>query len=141
MGDGGVSDMIPPFEDDGYLPPGVHAATLNEIEERFGIGSELRRAQMQSLRWLVELARRAGAQKIIVNGSFVCDRAEPNDVDCVLLLDPLYPKDVSAAEELGEGLPFVEMYLVEPDDYDYFVNRFFAFDREDRPKGMLEVIL
>ncbi len=75
--------MIPAFNDKGYLPPGLHQATVKEIHARFGRDSGLRRVQMESLRWLVELARRAGARRIVVNGSFVTDKLEPNDVDCV----------------------------------------------------------
>jgi hypothetical protein len=65
--------MIPAFNDDGYLPPPVHSATLDEVEERFGRESELRRVQMQSIRWLVDLAIRAGIERIVLNGSFVTD--------------------------------------------------------------------
>jgi len=28
--------MIPPFDERGHLPPGIHPATLDEIAERFG---------------------------------------------------------------------------------------------------------
>ena len=52
--------MIPPFDEQGYLPPGIHSATLEELVSRFGCGSELRRVQAESLRWLVDAARRAG---------------------------------------------------------------------------------
>ena len=52
--------MIPEFDQYGNLPPGLHRATLDEIAGRFGWQSELRRVQMESLRWPVELARRAG---------------------------------------------------------------------------------
>ena len=65
--------MIPPFDDSGFLPPGVHPATLKEIEARFGRESELRRVQMESVRWMVDLAIRAGVQRIVLNGSFVTD--------------------------------------------------------------------
>lgn len=75
--------MIPSFTDEGLLPPGVHPATLAEITERFGASSELRRAQMESIRWMVTLAIRAGVERIVLNGSFVTDIMEPNDVDCV----------------------------------------------------------
>jgi hypothetical protein len=34
--------MIPPFNDDGYLPAGTHPATLDEVAARFGHESELR---------------------------------------------------------------------------------------------------
>jgi Family of unknown function (DUF6932) len=133
--------MIPSFDDNGNLPPGVYPATIEEIAERFGKETEIRRAQMQSLRWLCEIARRAGVTKIAVNGSFISEMAEPNDVDCALLLGADYPKDEASAQELTEGLPFVQMYLEGEKGYNYFVEKFFATDREDVPKGMVEVTL
>ena len=63
--------MIPPFDEHGYLPPGIHRATLDEIEARFGLEPELRRVQMESLRWLVEIAQRAGVERLIVNGGLM----------------------------------------------------------------------
>ena len=131
--------MIPSCNDDGYLPPGVHRATLEEIAARFGQESELRRAQMESLRWLVELAWRAGVQRIIVNGSFVTEKLEPNDVDCVLLIGPEFPRDAAAEGELLSGLPFVNMELVDSDAFLQFTERTFATDRNLVPKGMVEV--
>lgn len=101
--------MIPPFEDSGFLPPGVHPATLAEIEARFGRESELRRAQMESVRWMVDLAVRAGVQRIVLNGGFVTDIIEPNDVGCALLLAVDYPRDTPGSEELVKGLPFLEI--------------------------------
>ena len=90
------AEMIPPFEDNGYLPPGIHRATLDEIETRFAHESELRQVQIESLRWLVDLAKRAGVERIVINGSFVTDIPEPNDVDCVLLIGPNFPHDPGA---------------------------------------------
>jgi len=80
-------------------------------------------------------------QRIILNGSFVTDIMEPNDVDCVLLIGPETPKDPAAEEELTQGLPFLDISLVGPKDFDYFVQRFFALDRAERSKGMIEVVL
>ena len=65
--------MIPRFDESGFLPPGVHPATLDEIEARFARESELRRVQMDSVRWMVELAKRAGVLRVVLNGSFVTD--------------------------------------------------------------------
>jgi hypothetical protein len=95
--------MIPPFDDSGWHPPGVHGAALAEIEERFGRQSELRRVEMESVRWMVELAVRAGAQRIVSNGSFVTDIMKPNDVDCVLLFIPGRRRDRAANKELAGG--------------------------------------
>ena len=132
--------MIPYLTENGYLPAGVHIATVEEIAERFGYQSELRRVEMESLRWLVDLAWRAGAVRIIVNGSFVSDVLEPNDVDCVLLTPSGFPLDSVAEKELLEGLPFVTLHLGEEDVFDLFVGLFFASDRQGMPKGMIEVI-
>jgi hypothetical protein len=131
--------MIPHFNDEGYLPPGIHRATLEEIATRFGQESEIRQAQMESLRWLIELARRAGAQRIIVNGSFVTDKLEPNDVDCVLLIGADFPRDATAEAELLAGLPFINLELVDAEGFQQFTERTFATDRDLIPKGMVEV--
>lgn len=131
--------MIPPFDDFGYLPPGVHPATLTEIEERFGCQSELRRVQMESVRWMVDLAVRAGVERIILNGSFTTDIMEPNDVDCVLLTGRDVPLDESAEAELRAGLPFLDLAIVRRKDFDALVDVVFASDRHEVPKGMVEV--
>jgi hypothetical protein len=132
--------MIPEFNDNGYLPPGIHPATLNEIAARFGHESELRRVQMESLRWMVELAWQAGVLRIVVNGSFVTEKWEPNDVDCVLLIDDDYPRDMVVNEELLEGLPFLTMEIVREDAFRQLTERTFANDRYHVPKGMIEVL-
>jgi hypothetical protein len=133
--------MIPEFNDDGYLPAGIHRATLDEIAARFGQEPELRRAQMDSLRWLVDLAKRVGVQRLIVNGSFVTDKWEPNDVDCVLLRGLLFPLDESADAELWAGLAFIQMALVGQKEFDLYVEEIYATDRHAKAKGMVEVIL
>ncbi len=132
--------MIPPLDSDGYLPPGIHRATVEEIKARFGHESELRRVLMESLLWLVELARRAGVQRIVVNGSFVTDKLEPNDVDCALLVGVGFPRDETAAADLLSGLPFINMELVDQDAFKHFTEKTFATDRDLVPKGMIEVI-
>jgi hypothetical protein len=133
--------MIPPFTDDGYLPPGIFPANLEEIAERFGLQSEMRQAQMESLRWLVNLAKRIQAERLIINGSFVTDVLEPNDVDCVLLIGAARTKDKEAEAELVRGLPFLDTKLVRRRAFGVFVKDIFASDRHRNPKGMIEVQL
>ena len=108
---------------------------------RVSAQTELRRVQMESLRWLVDLARRAGALRLVVNGSFVTDRPEPNDVDCVLLIGPGFPHDADAEKELLDGLPFIELKMVAAEDFTLLVEHIFASDRQAIPKGMIEVVL
>ena len=132
--------MIPPFTDSGVLPPGVHPATLAEIADRFGNGSELRRVQLESVRWMIDLAMRAGVQSIVLNGSFVTDIIKPNDVDCVPLFRPGLRRDRSAIKQLRLGLPFLSIAIVAQAGFDDLVSRFFATDRLGASKGMIEVI-
>ena len=47
---------------------------------------------------------RGQVQRIVLNGSFVTNIMEPNDVDCVLLVSSDFPKDATAEDELIEGL-------------------------------------
>jgi uncharacterized protein DUF6932 len=96
---------------------------------------------MESIRWMVDLAKRAGAERIVLNGSFVIDIIEPNDVDCVLLSARGFPQDFAAETAILAGLPFLEIEIVPQREFDRLVNEFFASDRFDRPKGMVEVIL
>ena len=131
--------MIPSFNDSGVLPPGINAATLAEIEARFGVQSELRRVQMESVRWMVDLAARAGVQRIVLNGSFVTDIIEPNDVDCVLLAEP-FRRNRMASRQLRKGLPFLDIAVVRPRVFNEYVHQIFAADRIGTSKGMIEVI-
>lgn len=133
--------MIPDFNEHGYLPLGLHHATLDEIEERFGRQSEVRRVQMESLRWLVDAAIRGGVRRVILNGSFVTDVFEPHDVDCVLLIEAGFPKDSVAERELRVGLPFLDVQFADQDAFERLVRHFFATDRHLIPKGMIEVML
>lgn len=90
---------------------------------------------------MVDLARRAGVLRIVLNGSFVTDIIEPNDVDCALLFDPLKPRDPQAFESLVEGLPFLDIKLTELEEFDVFVGKVYATDRNGISKGMVELDL
>jgi hypothetical protein len=133
--------VIPPLNESGQLPPGRHIATIEEVIERFGHGSEQRQAQAESLQWLLPLCRRAGIVKILINGSFTSDKSEPNDVDCVLLEGPGYRSISQQAAELRRGLPFLELKIVVAEDYDFLADTIFGSDRSMIQKGVVEVVL
>lgn len=76
--------MIPDSVDIGgpwkILPPGVHIATLKEIEARFAI-SEHRKRLFSGFRSGVMALRRAGCRRIYLDGSFVTEKPIPGDYD------------------------------------------------------------
>ena len=119
----------------------MHQATLEEVLARFGQGNEQREAQGQSLEWLVPMCKRAGIVSILINGSFVTDRDEPNEVDCVLLQGPEYRARSSASRKLKKGFPFLEVKIVSPRNYVRFRDVLFASDRDMIAKGVVEVLV
>ena len=73
--------MLPPFDpDSGRLPPGQHAASWDEVVERFG-WTERRRRLLDGLAEAIELLAAAGCRQIWLNGSFVTAKDEPGDFD------------------------------------------------------------
>jgi hypothetical protein len=132
--------MIPDFDERGYLPAGVHSADITEVLARFGTASELRRDQAQSVEWLIPLCKAAGIIRLVVNGSFVTNVTEPNDVDCILLIGPAYNELSESAAERDRGLPFLSLQIVRQLRFDDLM-RFFATDRDRFGKGLVEIIL
>ncbi|MGH7126809.1 MAG: DUF6932 family protein [Stellaceae bacterium] len=79
--------MLPPFNENGDLPPGVHPAGWPEIEQRFGTRSAARVRVMATLGHVHELAMRSGSlRRLYVFGSFVSAAPAPRDVDVVLVM-------------------------------------------------------
>ena len=82
---------LPEFTDEGDLPPGVHRATLADILERFGQGSAKRVAVADRLNRIYELGVSTGQMaRFVIFGSFVTAKAEPNDVDIVILMEDTF---------------------------------------------------
>ena len=79
--------MLPPFNSDGDLPAGIHAADWSDVEQRFGKNPEVRVRAYAKLRHLHELANCTGALlRFLVFGSFVSTAAAPRDVDVILVM-------------------------------------------------------
>lgn len=72
--------MIPPFDEKGNLPPGIHKADWNELEARFD-GSPHRATLLARLREALLSLREAGCRTAYVDGSFVTSKEDPADFD------------------------------------------------------------
>jgi hypothetical protein len=88
--------MIPEFEQDGSLPPGIHWATWQEVINRFGYTPH-RQDLLLGLKRALDALRIAGCNVVFLDGSFVTAKRMPNDFDACWdsqgvdpnLLDPL----------------------------------------------------
>lgn len=90
---------LPLFTESGDLPLGVHRAALHEVGERLGSGTPQRRRVFLRLERLYSLARGSGhLARVIVFGSFVTTKSEPNDVDVFLLMADSFDVSVMTGE-------------------------------------------
>ena len=98
---------LPAFNQEGDMPPGVHRATLAEVLERFGQGSVQRCAVADRLNRVYQLVASTGQlARLVVFGSFVTAKDDPNDVDIILLMEDTF----DLASVTGEAaLPFQHM--------------------------------
>jgi hypothetical protein len=62
------------------LPPGIHDATMEEIERRLAT-NDVRRDLFDGFRRGVEALRRGGCQIVFLDGSFVTGKERPGDFD------------------------------------------------------------
>jgi len=88
---------IPAVLPTGYLPPGVHRATLAEVGARFGVATPRRQALAGCLQTLISVARATGRlRRAFVWGSFVTDKPFPGDLDIFLLMQAGFDQELSA---------------------------------------------
>jgi hypothetical protein len=142
--------IIPKFRADGYLPEGLYLASESEIVFRFGSSSRKRRLLTLRLRRWIELTRLVGGKRLLIDGSFVTAKAEPHDIDSVILLPSNFQykieQGVEAALELEDMILTrrpEEIFAAEDDiDWNEWVE-FFSRTREadGRNKGLVEVKL
>lgn len=71
----------------GYLPPGLHTATLAEIRIRFGT-TRKRLQLLAGLEWAAAQLFSAGVLDLRIDGSFVTEKPEPGDIDGFWVYEP-----------------------------------------------------
>jgi predicted nucleotidyltransferase len=82
---------LPEFDSNGDLPAGVHQASIEEIVQRFGHGTRQREVVTTRLRRVYEVAQSTGKlERFIIFGSYVTAKANPNDVDVLLVMSPQF---------------------------------------------------
>ncbi len=82
---------LPPFTDEGLLPPGDHLLSFNELRDSFlvtGEGCDIpewdrfwRSHLVDNLERLTKELWTVGIERVFIDGSFVERKAHPNDID------------------------------------------------------------
>ena len=133
--------MIPPLRADGTLPPGVHQATLDELLTAYPPINQQRQILNDSLARAVEALQSLDASLIIfVDGSYVTRKAEPNDVD--LLIITAQHTEPQLTTYLDQVCPVEAVSLdvnVEPKQPNRLLT-FFTTTRTGQDKGIIQII-
>ena len=144
------SSSLLPFRTHGYLPEGVYVCSEAEVVFRFGSSSRRRRRVVLRLRRWIELGRQIGAQRLLVDGSFVTAKEYPHDIDTVILLPQNFTQQL--VQEYAPTLEMETMLLTrcpeeifaaeDETDWEEWVD-FFCQTREPdgRRKGLVEIRL
>jgi hypothetical protein len=80
---------IPAFNEQGLLPDGIHDCSLEEAAARFGSfqGSDRRPALWNRLKHFIREAQSSGVVDfLLLDGSFVTAKPDPNDIDLVVIV-------------------------------------------------------
>ncbi len=64
----------------GLLPPGIHEASMAEVEKRFGVGPK-RSYLVENLKLVAQELTQWGISELYLGGSFTADKVSPGDVD------------------------------------------------------------
>ena len=146
---------IPSLNASGLLPLGIHEATLDEIRDRFGVFQESdRRIQLFSRLGQLVVGLRGSKLfvALIVDGSFVTAKPQPEDIDLIVVLhrDHDWSADLGPQEyalvsrpALRRKFGFDVLLAAEGGaDYERYIE-FFGRLRDDASarKGMVRIIL
>nr|VFJ43858.1 MAG: hypothetical protein BECKFW1821A_GA0114235_100550 [Candidatus Kentron sp. FW] len=128
----------------------MYTASEAEVTFRFGTANRQRRRLVLRVRRWIELARHIDAPRLFIDGSFVTAKAEPNDVDAVILLPSNFGDRIAAGSDAAIELEEMlltkrpeELFAAEDEtDWDEWA-KFFSRTREpdSRRKGLVEITL
>ena len=143
---------LPPFQESGDLPEGIHAAKFEDIVSRFGIGSTRREDVTANLDRIYRLARKTGSlDRFIIFGSYITDKLEPNDVDVILVMydefdhRACHPDELAlfdhrrASDELGASCFWIRPTMLLGESLEEFIAGW-SVKREGGRRGIVEVI-
>lgn len=137
--------MILEFDQNGNLPPGIHVATIQEVEARFTNNIQRKRL-FQALLKVLGILRGCNCPEVYLNGSFITTKSEPEDYD--LCYEPtgingteefkqfLETRETRKKEYLGDIFPRMPQPPYETDHVEDW-----QIGRDGEVKGIIRIIL
>jgi hypothetical protein len=144
---------LPRLNAAGDLPQGLHRAKLSEVLLLFGSQRGQRGCCTRQLSHIYELAWQTGyLKRFVIFGSYVTAKAEPNDVDIVLVLDdefklescPLASRGLFdhavAQSRYGASVFWVRPSMLIGETVEQFID-FWQVKRGGDKRGIVDVLL
>lgn len=142
---------LPQFAETGDLLEGVYQATIDEVVARFGEETPQRQTVTARLLRIYHLAKATGKlERLIIFGSYVTDKPEPNDVDVVLVMRDdfalsecdeetrLLFDHLQAAETFGASIFWIRPSMLILETLDEFI-AYWQIKRDNTRRGIVEV--
>jgi hypothetical protein len=145
--------MIPTFDDNNNLPPGVYEVIWQEFCDRYGY-TKHRRELLDGLKIGLTHLKNMGCRCVWIDGSFISAKNRPGDFDVcwninevnIPYLELMYPalldfENGRARQKQKYGGEFF------PSSWNAVKNPpityldFFQKDRNDNPKGIIKIVL
>jgi len=137
--------VIPDFDKNGNLSPGIHEATIQEIKAYFANNMH-RKKLFEKLLKVLKILGDCSCTEVYLNGSFITLKSEPRDYD--LCYEPtgikgtdefkqfLKTRDLRKEKYLGDIFPRLPQPTYEIDHVEDWQT-----DRDGEIKGIIRIIL
>ena len=138
----------PIFDNEGYIPP-IQCCTEAEAVRWFATNIHRERLVERVRHW-IDLARAVTARRLLLDGSFVTEKNDPEDVDAVILLPEDFWDQLMAGHSPAHDLQTMietreppELFAAEDEEDWWQWFEFFSRTREatGRCKGLIEISL
>ncbi len=142
---------LPEFNDVGNLPEGIYEVTMEEAIIRFGGTSKQRKMVTDRFKRILSLAVATGKlESVLIFGSYVTSKLEPNDVDLILVMQDDFRPETAVGEvaslfdhgraklEFAADIFWIRPGLLILDTLDAFKRRL-QLTREGHRRGIIEV--
>lgn len=133
------------------LPEGIHKATIDEVIAHFGSGTRQRVTVTRRLQRIYQLAKSTGhLERVLIFGSYITAKPEPNDVDVVIIFHDDFDMAVcseevknllnhqQAAAEFGASIFWIRPSLLFLETLDEFIASW-QIKRDGTCRGIIEV--
>jgi predicted nucleotidyltransferase len=143
---------LPEFNRVGDLPEGLYQTTIDEVTARFSAGTAQRQRVTARLLRIYKLAKATGKlDRLVIFGSYVTNKPDPNDVDIVLIMHDDFNLKVcdvesrslfehtQAASEFGASVFWIRPSLLILESLDEFIKHW-QLKRDRTRRGIVEVL-